>query len=547
MLKNTAILERKGFNPEEIQGLEKVCLDTDKTILQFGISSDGAMIEDLARIIDERDIIKRRLDAVSPYEGRYDRYIKSFHDICSGFAWHKRRVQFEIEYMITLTDELHNNYEGTKRKITQRPFTDKEKERLRDLYRNFNHEDARRIELIDRKVKHDIVAMTTWIVYELGDSMGDLKDAVEATLHFPITSNDVNHNVYNSIVRDIIKEAYIPAVIDLQNTLIEKVEKWDEETFAGETHGQYAEYTTLRKVFANSIAAIDEHLQYFLDGDSPIKMTGKIGGAVGNLNDIYIAYPDHNWRKFCRKFIEDTYGFTYSEMTDQPEFQIKNQHVYDDIRQLNNSLRKMCLDFWLYCSRGLFNKQTKKGESGSSVMAQKANPWLSEGARTLFKKANSSLLDYEEMLQYRMQGDLERSIFMRDIGFVLGKTSIGIKRLQQEIEGYLPNYEAIKAEVDAHNEMSAAAVQIILRREGIPDAYDKLKEKTMGKSIGRWDYMEMTKSLVDQGKITSEVQQEISDAIMPDKNVGDARELAIAWKEKAKSTVNRLKTAYEVK
>jgi adenylosuccinate lyase len=560
-MKNTEILRRKGLSEEQISELEEVCLDTRKILEEHGaLRTDAEMgdafetftrADEIFETLKANEKLKRRMHAISPIEGRYDRYVEGLHDLTSEFEWNRRRVMVEVEYLIDLVYELNCNYEGTQNPVVHGAFSGEVKERLRSLYKKFSEDDFRRIQLLDRKINHDIVAMTTWIAYEMGDSMACLADEVEAALHFARTSEDININVYNLIVKDMIKEYYLPAVVKFQEDLISRIRSWADAVFAGQTHGQYAEYTTLRKVFANFVSAIDQTLKNFLTPDGKaINLPGKLGGAVGNENDIAAAYPggypDRLWLDFNKEFVEKTLGLEYAEMCDQPEFNIKNQEIYENIRRTNNVLMKVCSDFWTYCSRGLFRKKTGKGESGSSVMAQKANPWLSEGAEEYFIEANEAFLGFERLIKYRMQGDLRRSTQMRGIGEPFAKTIIAIKRLGEELNKYEPNYDSIKQEVDSHPEMSAAAVQTVLRREGIPEAYDILKDMTMGKPVQRDDYIKLADRLLADGKISEEVKKDIVRVVTPGHNIGYAPYLADRAVSNAVHTLESLKGAYRI-
>jgi adenylosuccinate lyase len=555
---NTAILERKGLSEKDIKDLEDICLGTKEALIKQGI--DSAKAEETAKIIDANEKLKRRMHAISPLEGRYDRYVEKLHSLTSEFEWQKRRVEFEIEYLIAFTDELHENYEGDKRTITHRRFTEDERGILRGLYQNMNDNDFRIMQILDRKINHDIVAMTTWIVYSLGDSMGDLKDEVESALHFSRTSEDINSNVYSTIVRDLMKE-YLSSALNLQEALIKKAEsrekKYEQEevVFAGQTHGQFAEYTTLRKVFANFVSAIDTSLRSFVDEDCrQIQLTGKIGGAIGNESDLYSAYPEHNWIKFHREFLEDMFSLESVDMADQPEFNLRHQQVYDYLTRTDCVMQKVCSDFWMYCSRGLFSKKVKQGESGSSVMAQKANPWLSEGAEEYLTEANEQIAGFERLMKYRMQGHLARSIQMRGIGEPFGKSIVGMKRLVEEIEKYEPNYKKIREEVSNHPEMCAAVVQTILRREGVSDAYDVVKEiihdrreEDRDRPITFEDFkMLADKYCYTDKKISESVRREIYDAINPENNTGIAKKLADDALMEAKTAIGDLRSAYNI-
>ncbi len=544
MVKNTEILKRKGLE-HLISEFDNIILDTKQLLMrELSEEVDESVITYLLNTIETNEKLKKRMHAISPIEGRYDRYVDELHSVTSQYEWTRKRVYVEVEYLIALTDVICNEYEGEKKHLLSREFTDKEKEKLRSLYKNFDENDFRKIQLLDREINHDVVAMTTWMVYELGDSLEkDIRNEVESAIHFALTSDDIDGNVYSLTVKELFKEHYMPALLKLQETLIKKVETWDPAVFAGQTHGQYAEYTTLHKVFANFISILGIELDNF--ANKYLLMPGKLGGAIGNNNDLIAAYPDYaDWDEFGRYFVEGILKLKLELMADQPVFGVQHQKFYDDVVNTNNVLIKVCADFWDYCSRGLFQKKTTKGESGSSVMAQKTNPWLSEGAEEYLTEANAEFQGFERQIKYKMQGDLRRSIQRRGIGEPFAKTIIGIKRLIQEINKYEPNYDNIQKEVDEHPEMSAAAVQTILKREGISDAYDTLKEKTMGRKVQESDYVYLTSKLLADNKITFDVRDEILGIIKPENNIGDAGRLTAIPVTYAKARLKELKLSF---
>jgi adenylosuccinate lyase len=232
-------------------------------------------------------------------------------------------------------------------------------------------------------------------------------------------------------------------------------------------------------------------------------------------------------------------------MSDQPEFNIHNQELYDRIKRCNDSIAKICQDFWDYCSRNLFKQKSKPGESGSSIMGQKSNPWRSEGAEEISYQANDNFAGFARLIKYRMQGDLRRSIQMRSIGVPFAQTVIAIKRLTEEMKKYEPNLDEIKKEVDSHPEMLAAPIQIILRREGLHDAYDTVKAMTKAKRVTELDYRQFFDTLQRGGKISNEVAMELYGILEPEENLGNADKYATDALKQAKLTIKDLKQAYD--
>lgn len=504
---------------------------------RIGLSKD-----ELSNIsVSEDD--RRTMYAITPIEGRYEKYVRDFHLLTSEFEWVRRRVWVETEYLIALAEFISSS-KTKKRKILEKPFSENEKKKIRSLGDDFSEKDFLQIKKIEEKTKHDLVAVVRWIDYKLSEKGIN----VEEVIHFGRTSADIDSNVYNTIVKDVVDDHYLPVLVKLQERLIENAEKWD-IVFAGQTHGQWAEYTTLKKVFANFVDGISQSLSSFYKFDydgNPEKPlpAGKLGGAIGNNSDIVGAYPDIDWEIFNRDFIEKNLGLEYMPMADQDGFNIRNNKLFDSITRINDVLIKFCEDFWEYASRGVLIKMPKEGESGSSVMAQKANPWRIEGGWEYLSDVD--FYKYHNLTKYKRQGDLRRSIRMRTIGEPFCKCIIAMNRILEELDLYIPNNDFIQKEVNENIAMSAAYIQTVLRREGKNDAYDEIKKASMGKKVTTGDYNLVLEGLVSKKEISKEVVEEIKQGMKPKNNTGSADRLAEESLKKAKEQLEIIKKLFSI-
>ena len=508
-MQNPTSLERIGVSPEELENIE--------------VSPQAFS----------------QMYAITPVEGRYKRHVKSLSNLISEFEWTRRRIWIEIEYAISLSDFLNSS--GTKKRIIIKRFSEDEKKVLRSLYNNFSPKDFLQIQLLDRKTNHDIVAMVRWTDYKLSQH----NISIEEAIHFGRTSADINSNVYATIIRDIFEKEYLPKLIRLQQKLI-NLAKSHNTVFSGQTHGQYAEYTTLKKVFANHVDALAQAMSPFIrlkeNGASKLKMTGKLGGAIGNNSDIKGAYPDLDWDSFNKDFIENTLNLKFLDMCDQDEFNIQFSEFFDTLTRINDVIIKFSEDFWEYCSRGVFKKIVTKEESGSSVMAQKANPWRLEGGWEYLADADFS--KYHNLTKYKRQGDLRRSIRKRTIGEPFAKIIIAFERILSELDLYEPDTGFLKQEADSNISMSSAYIQTVLKREGLPEAYDLLKKMSMGKRPDLKMYHDFIDNLKEQNKITPEVCEEIKQGMLPENNTGDADMLADRAIARAEQQIEKIKHLY---
>jgi adenylosuccinate lyase len=495
------------------------------SIERIGLTKEE--LENVASTEEDR----KKMYSITPIEGRYEKYISAFHHLTSDFEWNRRRVWIEIEYLIALAEFIAGS-KTNKKKILEREFTADEKQVLRGLYENFAEKDFLQMKLIEKKTNHDLVACVRWIDYRLTEKGINVEEAI----HFGRTSADIDTNVYNSIVRDLVEKEYLPVITGIQNKLIENAKNWD-LVFAGQTHGQWAEYTTLKKIFANFIDGIRQGLEGF---EQKIYTIGKLGGAIGNNSDIVGAYPELDWENFNKSFI-DSLGLEYFPMADQDSFNIRNNEIFDNITRINDVLIKLCEDFWEYCSRGVLVKIPKATESGSSVMAQKANPWRIEGGWEYLSDVD--FYKYHNLTKYKRQGDLRRSIRARTIGEPFAKCVIGCKRILEELNLYMPDKELIETENKENIAMSSAYIQTVLRREGKNDAYDQLKKVSMGRKVDVKEYNQILDNLVKDNSISAEVASEIKEGLLPLNNIGNANMLAdqaIAIAEKQLKVLEKL-------
>ena len=517
-------------------------------MIQNPLERVGISSEDIANIRGTEED-RRLMHAFHPLEGRYGKTTEPLRKITSEYEWTRRRLWGEIEYMIALGDELEN-YTGSRKKIIPKPFTEGKRKALRRLYDDsrkglYRDKVFKLFKITDDKIHQDIVAMARVGVYKLSE-IGFDPSIIEAAFHFPRTSNDINSLVYCSMIRDYLHEIYIPLLVRMGRLFVQKADEWGGAPFAGQTHGQYAIPTTLKKVMANFADGFRQASEDFLEHDEkPYRLQVKFGGPVGNESGLKGAYPDHNWNPFIERFLGGL-GFDWAKMADQDEFNIKNMRLFDTMIRVNDILEKYSSDFWDYCSRGVLIKIPKKEESGSSSMAAKVNPWRTEGAWELLEDASDGLRRQHNLGKYRRQGDLRRSMRRRLIANPFGEMMVGFSRLMEDLSKYNPVPDQVERELDEHPEMSAFYLQTVFRREGVADAYDRIKELTMGKEVTEKELHNAIDSLVQEGLVEEDVGREVKEGMHPARNIGHANEWADEALENAEYFLEVLENAYEL-
>jgi adenylosuccinate lyase len=498
---------------------------------------------------------RRTMHSFTPHEGRYARYTDPLRKIISEYEWVRRRLALEIEYLIGLGDEF-SNYTGEKRKLIEQPFSDREKDAMRDLYSNFSEIDFMRFKRIERETDHDVVAMTILGLYNMGDVVPP--DVMERAMHFGRTSSDMDSTTFSLMVQDIVSKYYLPGIFRLQKLFIEKAYEWHQTSkdigrpftvMAAQTHEQYAVPTPIIKVMANFVYGLDQGLSKFIvngsRGESRFKLYGKMRGAVGNDSAMKAAYPDHDWNPFYRELIEGM-GLDYQPMTDQDESNMRFLELISHIVRTNLPLLKWSDDYSSYLSRGVLKKKTKRAHTGSSIMPQKINPWRTEGGEFFLLMAEAEFNVFKLLAKQRKQGDLRRSALKRYFGIPISNVGIALGRFYDDLRVTSPNFEGVEKELIEHPELAAASMQHVLKRDGVPKAYDLMVKKTRGLDLTPDSMKGIVDELIAESAIDGKTGRDIVNIFNPNNNVGDSLERAEEKLTQARATLQSLGNLYEI-
>ncbi|HVX01151.1 MAG TPA: adenylosuccinate lyase [Candidatus Babeliaceae bacterium] len=400
------------------------------------------------------------LTAISPIDGRYRSQLGHLDDFFSEFALIKYRLKVEVAYFLFLAE---------KKFFKVAPAI---KNKLREIVENFSLEEAQKIKDTEKITNHDVKAVEYFLkekLYRL--NAGPLQEWI----HFGLTSQDINNTAIPLLWKDAIEHEYLPAVLNLQHALQELAVKWKGIPMLARTHGQPASPTSLGKEIMVFVERIDNQIQQF----SYIPFTGKFGGATGNFNAHYVAYPKVDWASFANHFLEDKLGIQRQQYTTQIEHYDLLAAHFDAIKRINTILIDLCRDVWTYISMDYFKQQIKKGEVGSSAMPHKVNPIDFENAEGNLGIANALLEHLSAKLPVsRLQRDLTDSTVIRNIGVPVAHTILAIHSVQKGLNKLILNKKKIDEDLDNSWAVIAEAIQTILRRERYPQPYEALKELT---------------------------------------------------------------------
>jgi len=443
------------------------------------------------------------LTAVSPIDGRYHNSTIELSDYFSEFALIKYRVLVEVEYFIALSASG----------IPQLAHFDGSlNEKLRSIYKNFSIEDAQWIKDTEKVTNHDVKAVEYFLKNEF-EKIG-LHDSLEF-IHFGLTSQDINNTAIPYSWKEAINNVYLPTINEVLNDLKNLSSDWQDIAMLARTHGQPASPTRLGKEIKVFIERIEKQLEQL----KAVPYSAKFGGATGNFNAHFVAYPQNDWVAFGNNFVNDSLGLNRSQTTTQIEHYDNFAASCDAMKRINNIIIDLCRDIWTYISMDYFKQKITAGQIGSSAMPHKVNPIDFENAEGNFGIANAVFEHLAAKLPIsRLQRDLTDSTVLRNIGVPFSHTLIGFKSTLRGLRKLILNEAALQKDLENNWAVVAEAIQTILRREGYPKPYEALKDLTRTNSHVTQDTISI---FVDGLQVSEEVKAEIKN-ITPSNYTGVA-------------------------
>ena len=432
------------------------------------------------------------LNNISPIDGRYSKLTKDLNNYFSESALIKYRVYIEIAYFNSLCKlrlkELKNI---SKKDIIQ----------IKRIAAEINIQEINRIKDIEAITNHDVKAVE-YFIKEKFDEL-NLIDEKEF-IHFGLTSQDINNTATPLLLMDGLNNCLYPELNSLIKMLYDLSKKWKKITMLARTHGQPASPTKLGKEISVFKVRIQEQLNQLLK----IPHSAKFGGATGNLNAHYASYPKIDWHKFAKEFLKGI-GLKRSYPTTQIEHYDNLAAQLDAIKRINTILIDLCRDIWIYISMNYFNQKIRKNEVGSSAMPHKVNPIDFENAEGNLGVANALFTHLSEKLPIsRLQRDLSDSTVMRNLGVPIAHSIISYKAIIKGLNKLIVNHAKINKELNENWAIISEAIQTILRREGIKNPYEKLKELTrQNEKIREEDIVNFIDSLELSEKIKKELKK----------------------------------------
>ena len=443
-----------------------------------------------------------------PIDGRYAGIKDALAPYFSEYALVKYRVFVEIQWLKFLIENIDND-------ILKR-FDQSKMNQIEAIANDFDEAAFAKIKEIEATTRHDVKA----VEYYIGNTLKEMGyDYLISFVHIGCTSEDINNTSYACMIKHGLKDVWLKKA----NEVVDAMNKWasehSDDAMLAHTHGQPATPTTIGKefkVYAYRFASSIENVEN-------IQIKAKFNGATGNYSAILTAFPNIDWPSMAKRFVEEYLGLTFNPLTTQIESHDYTCHILDGIRHFNNVLMDLDVDMWLYISMEYFKQIPVQGEVGSSTMPHKVNPIRFENSEANADMSNNICVALSNKLpKSRMQRDLSDSSSQRNLGLAFGYSLQAMNETLNGLAKCVVNKEKLAADLNEKWEVLAEPIQTMLRKYGVPDAYDTLKALTRGKSISKEDILKFAESL----DVLSDEDRETLVNMTPASYIGKASALA---------------------
>lgn len=418
---------------------------------------------------------------ICPLDGRYAGIKDALGDYFSEYGLVRYRVFVEIQWLKFLIENIESDILAK--------FDKNNLPKITAISENFDFEAFKAIKEIEATTRHDVKAVEYYIGHTL-KAMG--YDDLISFVHIGCTSEDINNTSYGCMLRDGLKKVWLPKAQEIAAICEKLAKEHKDDAMLAHTHGQPATPTTIGKEFKVYAYRFYESLKNI----EAINIKAKFNGATGNYSAILTAFPHVDWQVMAKKFVEEYLGLTFNPLTTQIESHDYTCHILDGIRHFNNILVDLDVDMWLYISMEYFKQIPVKGEVGSSTMPHKVNPIRFENSEANIDMSNNICMALSNKLpKSRMQRDLSDSSSQRNLGLAVGYSLQAISETINGLAKCVVNKDKLASDLNEKWEVLAEPIQTMLRKYGVPDAYDTLKTLTRGKNISKEDILKFAEGL----------------------------------------------------
>jgi adenylosuccinate lyase len=450
------------------------------------------------------------LNAISPIDGRYHKKTQSLSPYFSEFALIYYRLMVEIRWLESL---------AANKDIKEIPeLSEQSKSFLAQILVQFDEQEAESVKSFERQTNHDVKAIEYYLREKL--ALCPQLQPYAGFIHFACTSEDINNLAYALMMKEAIAQIIQPALAEIIGGITMLGKQHGDIAMLSRTHGQPATPTTVGKELVNFVSRLKRPVQQLAE----VLVPAKFNGAVGNYNAHVISYPEIDWRKHCANFVSSL-GLSFSAYTTQIEPHDGIAEVCHIMMRINNILLDYTRDIWTYISLNYFTQKTVANEVGSSTMPHKVNPIDFENAEGNLGLANALFEHFSNKLtQSRLQRDLSDSTVLRNLGAAFAYSLIACQAIAKGNDKLQINKPALQDDLNANWEILAEAVQTVMRRYQIPEAYEQLRDLTRGQGIDS----DTLKQFISDLTIPDEAKNRLM-ALTPEKYTGLAAQLVKAF------------------
>lgn len=445
---------------------------------------------------------------LSPIDGRYGKIRDDLSDYFSEYALVKYRIYVETEWLVFLLENVDFDLLNC--------YSSDTIQSIRSIASSYDFNAYKEVKDIEATTRHDVKAVEYYIDHKLETlKLNDLISFV----HIGCTSEDINNTSYGCMIRDGLNNVWFKQAEEVISYIDNLAIKYADIPMLAHTHGQPATPTTVGKEFK----VYAYRLKSSLENVKSYAYKAKFNGATGNYSAILTAFSSLDWEALNKKFVEEYLGLTFNPYTTQIESHDYTAHILDGVRHFNNVLVDLDVDMWLYISMEYFKQVTVAGEVGSSTMPHKVNPIRFENSEANVDLSNNLCAGLSNKLtKSRMQRDLSDSSSQRNIGLALGYSLQAMRETLAGLDKCVVNTDKLEKDLNDKWEVLAEPIQTMLRKYGVPDAYDTLKTLTRGKNISKEDLLEFANSL----DMLSKEDKEVLINMTPSSYIGIANKLA---------------------
>jgi adenylosuccinate lyase len=415
------------------------------------------------------------ISAISPLDGRYATKLSALRPLMSELGYMHRRVQVEVAWFIALSDAGFDEF---------KPLSPGARTYLLGLVKNFSVADGEAIKAIEKITNHDVKAVEYWLKSKF-EARPELQKVAEF-VHFACTSEDINNTSHALQLRSARDVVVLPLLDKLIVQLRDMAHAHADVAMLSRTHGQTASPTTVGKEIGNVVV----RLQAAALRIANVQILAKMNGAVGNYNAHLSAWPEFDWEAFSKKLVETPeplgLGLQFQPYSIQIEPHDYMAELFDAVARTNTILIDWSRDVWGYVSLGYFKQKLRDGEVGSSTMPHKVNPIDFENAEGNLGLSNALLRHLSEKLPIsRWQRDLTDSTVLRNMGVALGYAALAYHSLLTGLSKLELNHAALASDLVGAWEVLAEPIQTVMRRYGLAQPYEQLKNFTRGQAMTR--------------------------------------------------------------